>query len=180
VIPTHASDPAPAGHASWAWRAWFRGQYRLLRVLHPLLRWWWRRSLPGLESIVDLQVPGRRSGRARRVLLTRLVVDGSWFVGHPNGEVGWTRNLGAAAAARLVEATGAEHEVVAVRLGAGPAREAAIRATWSQQPFPGNVIYTLARHHVRRVGVYFRLVPATDPVGRARDPHVDQNRAGGV
>src|SRR5215208_2880634 len=49
------------------------------------------------------------------------------------------------------------------RLYGGPEREAVIRATWSQQPFPGNVIYALARRRVRDVGVYFRLNPLPPP-----------------
>ena len=48
--------------------------------------------------------------------------------------------------------------VRAIRLGVGPERDAVIRATSSQQPFPANLAYALARNHIRRVGVYYRLL----------------------
>ena len=35
-----------------------------------------------------------------------------------------------------------------------------IRATFRQHPFPGNVLYWLARRHVRAVGTYYRIEPA--------------------
>ncbi len=92
--------------------------------------------------------------------MTLLTVNGSWYVGHPNGGADWTWNLGDASAPVEVEfADGARLPVRAVRLYGGPEREAVIRATWSQQPFPGNVVYALARRHIRSMGVYFRLNP---------------------
>ncbi len=81
------------------------------------------------------------------------------YIGHPNGDVGWTRDLTAAAKGTLVYPDGNEVHVTARRLERGDEREQAIRAT-SQQPFPGNVIYRLARRHVRATGVYFRVEPA--------------------
>ena len=44
----------------------------------------------------------------------------------------------------------------AVPLPRGPERDRAILAT-GQHPFPGNLIYRLARRHVRAVGRYYRL-----------------------
>lgn len=154
------SAGSPGDRGSVGWRLYFRAQYRLLRVLDSVLRRWWRRSLPGLEPVVDLRIEGRRTRRPRRVLVTLLTVDGSWYVGHPNGEAAWTRSLAATPAATLAFPDGSLHLVSAVRLHAGPEREAVIRATWSQQPFPGNLVYYLARRHVRRIGAYFRLVPS--------------------
>jgi hypothetical protein len=54
-----------------------------------------------------------------------------------------------------------------VLLPVGEERSDAIQATFSQQPFPGNVVYWLARRHVRAVGRYYRLevVPADEVDG---------------
>ncbi|HEY7735589.1 MAG TPA: hypothetical protein VH813_02220 [Candidatus Limnocylindrales bacterium] len=148
---------------SRAWSLYFRAQYRLLRVVDPILRWWWHRSLPGLGPIVDLHIPGRRTGRRYRTLLTLLAIDDRWYVGHPNGDAGWTRNLAAAGRATLVASDGSTRDVAPIRLYGGPEREAVIRATWSQHPLPGNLVYALARRHVRATGVYLRLVPREPP-----------------
>lgn len=120
---------------------------------------WTRAFLP---RAVDLDVSGRRSGRPRRVLLTLLTVGDAWFVGHPNGPVPWTWNLEAAGVAEMTLRDGRSARVRALRLWGGPEREAVIRATWSQQPFPANLAYALARRHVRRVGVYYRLLELPD------------------
>ena len=144
---------------SRGWRLWFRAMYRVLRWLDPFLRWWWRSDLPPLGRSIVVEVAGRRSGRPRSVLVTLLVVDGVGYVGHPNGAAAWTRNVEGAGLVTLVDHLGGVSRRRAVRLGRGPERDAVIRATWSQQPFPGNVIYSLARRHVRAVGVYFRLEP---------------------
>ncbi|MBA2315329.1 MAG: hypothetical protein H0V87_08070 [Chloroflexi bacterium] len=139
------------------WRFFFQALYRLLRLLDPLLRLAWRARLPLLPRSVEVRLPGRVTGAARSTLVTLLTVDDRVYVGHPNGPAEWTRNLDAAEAAELGFEDGTVERVRAVRLFAGPEREAVIRATWSQQPFPGNVIYTLARRHVHDVGVYYRL-----------------------
>ncbi len=140
--------------ASRFWRVYFRVQYRLLRVLDPFIRPAWRAI--GIGNVVDLVVEGRRSGRRRAVLVGLLRDGGKWYVGHPNGQAAWTRNLVAAGRATLrLDAT----RSVAVRarvLGMGPDRDRAIAATW-QHPFPGNVIYRLAGRHIRAVGFYFEL-----------------------
>ena len=52
-----------------------------------------------------------------------------------------------------------EMEVVAVPLGSGAERDAVIRATGEQQPFPANVLYRCARRHILSEGRYFRLEP---------------------
>ena len=145
------------------WPLFFRALYRLLRLLDPLLRWAWRAGLPLLGRSVDVRVPGRRTGRLRSTLVTLLTVDGRRYIGHPNGPTAWTRNLDARDEAELMFGDGTVQRVRAIRPGTPVEREAVIRATWTQQPFPGNVIYSLARHHVRRVGVYYRLMPLPDP-----------------
>ncbi|HYM84438.1 MAG TPA: nitroreductase/quinone reductase family protein, partial [Candidatus Dormibacteraeota bacterium] len=130
--------------------------------LDPLVRAWWSRF--GLADTVELCTTGRRSGRPRTVLVGLLEVDGRWYVGHPNGPVGWTRNLEAAGRAVVRRAHGEPTEVVSERLGRGPEREAAIRATFVQHPFPADVVYRLAARHIRAVGAFYRL-EASPPGG---------------
>ena len=134
--------------------------YRFLRIVDPLIRSARANGAPGLDVVVALEVPGRRSGRSRTTLLTLLSAGGEWYVGHPNGEVEWTRNAEAAGVVRIdpPSAQGATFRVV--RLERGPERDAVIRATRLQQPFPANLVYRAAARHIAAVGVYFRLVPA--------------------
>ncbi|HEU0237080.1 MAG TPA: hypothetical protein VFR14_11635 [Candidatus Limnocylindrales bacterium] len=156
-----ADRPTPdRGSAGWRW--FFRIAYRFVRLADPLLRAVIGLVGPFLPRAVDLEVVGRRSGHSRRVLLTLLTVDDAWFVGHPNGPAPWTRNLEAAGVGRLTLRDGRSVRVRPVRLWGGPERESVIRATWSQQPFPANVAYALARRHIRRVGVYYRLIELPD------------------
>jgi hypothetical protein len=146
------SLPEPRARA--AWRIYLRVQYRLIRLLDPLIRTWWRGY--GLGNVVELQVPGRRTGRDRRVLLGLLRDGGSWFLGHPNGDAPWTLNLAAAGGGRLSLSWPTSVAIRARRLGPGPERDRAILAT-SQHVFPGNLVYRLARAHVRAVGAYFAV-----------------------
>ena len=111
---------------------------------------------------------GRRSGRERSVLVGLLRVNGAWYVGHPNGEVGWTVNLRAARTARLASRPEAAIEVTAVPLEDGSERAAVIMATADQQPFPGNLLYRAARRHILSEGRYFRL--EAEPAAGARPP----------
>jgi hypothetical protein len=142
--------------ASAFWRTYLRYQYALIRLLDPFVRTWWRSH--GLGNVVELRVAGRRTGRPRRVLLGLLRADGEWFLGHPNGEVPWTLNLSAAPGAELSFRWPAAIPIRATPLPAGPLRDAAIRST-GQHVFPGNVVYRLARRHIRAVGVYFLIEP---------------------
>lgn len=150
---------ARPGGGSAAWRVFFRIMYRLLRLMDPLIRSALAVGAPGLDGIVSVSFPGRRTGRPRRTLLTVLSVGGRWYIGHPNGDTGWTRNAEAAGAVAIdpAPATGGARSFRVVRLPPGPERDAAIAATRTQQPFPGNVIYGAARRHIQAVGVYFRL-----------------------
>ena len=145
------------------WSLFFRAMYRGLRFADPVLRVLWRRRIAGLGRIVDVRVPGRGTGIERRTLVTMLDVDGRSYIGHPNGRAEWTRNVEAAGVVELRfpgrESTESPAHLRSIRLYGGPERESVIRATWSQQPFPANIVYALARRHVREVGVYFRLVP---------------------
>ena len=148
----------PARGVSRAWSLFWRLTYAWLRVTDPLIRVAWRSG--GMGITVDLLVRGRRSGRERRVLVGLIQIAGRWYVGHPNGESGWTRDLAAAGEAMVAWPIMVRHHVNAERLPDGNERDAVILATASQQPFPGNVLYRAARAHILATGVYFRLEPA--------------------
>ena len=145
------------------WTRWFPIQYRLIRRLDPLVRAWWSRV--GLGDTTDLEVVGRRTGRMRHVLVGLLEVDGRWYVGHPNGPVAWTRNLEAARSGVVRRPGSAPVDVLVHPLPAGPERSGAIRATFVQHPFPGNLIYRLAGRHIEAVGAFYRLEPAASVAG---------------
>ena len=151
----------PEPRASRAWSRYLRVQYRLIRLLGPLVGAFWRGY--GLGNVVELRVAGRRTGRPRRVLLGLLRSGDRWFLGHPNGDVPWTRNLEAAGTAELSLSWPGSVPIRATRLADGEMRDAAILAT-SQHVFPGNVVYRLARRHIRAVGTYFliEIVPPSD------------------
>ena len=144
-------------------RAWFRifnVLYRIIGWLDPVLRS--AHHAYGIGNFVELRVPGRRSGRPTTTLLGILRTGGQIYLGHPNGDCAWTRNLEAAGGGELALRGLPPVEVRAVRLAPGPEREAAIRST-GQHPFPGNAIYRLGRRHVLAAGTYFRLEPLVSP-----------------
>lgn len=155
-MTVHSAVPRglPEPRASGAWRRYLRVQYRLIRLLDPLIRAWWRGY--GLGNVVELRLIGRRTGRPRRVLLGLLRDGDQWFLGHPNGDVPWTLNLEAAGQAELSLSWPGAFPIRAMRLPAGDLRDRAILAT-GQHVFPGNVVYRLARRHIRAVGTYFLI-----------------------
>jgi hypothetical protein len=142
---------------SGAWTIAFRILYAVLRLLDPLIRWAW--FSVGIGITAKLTVRGRRSGRERSVLVGLLRVDGAWYVGPPNGEVGWTANLREAGQATVAQRPEQTFDVRATPLADGPERTAVILATAEQQPFPGSLIYRAAPRHILSVGRYFRLDP---------------------
>jgi deazaflavin-dependent oxidoreductase (nitroreductase family) len=148
----------PAPRASGFWRRALPLMYGVLRLMDPMIRGSWQASGAGVSNVVELRVAGRRTGAYRRVLLTLLVDGDRWFLGHPNGDVGWTRNLEAAGTADIAFRRQAPVSVRARRLEPGEERDRAIRTT-NQHPFPGNVVYGLARAHIRAVGVFFSVEP---------------------
>ena len=152
----------PTPRASRAWRIYLRLQYRLIRLLDPLVASWWRGY--GLGNVVELRVLGRTTGRPRRVLLGLLRDGDRWFLGHPNGDVSWTRNLEAAGNAGLVLSWPTALPIRATRLPDGDLRDRAIRST-GQHVFPGNIVYRLARRHVRAVGTYFLIEIVSSDAG---------------
>jgi hypothetical protein len=134
--------------------------YAFIRFMDPMIRGSWQASGAGLGNVVELRVAGRRSGIYRRVLLTLLVDGNRWFLGHPNGEVHWTRNLEAAGTADLAFRRTAPITIRGRRLAPGAERDRAILAT-GQHPFPANIVYRLARRHIRAVGAFFAIEPVT-------------------
>ena len=149
-----ARQRLPEPRFSSAWNRWLPIQYRLVRLLDPLVRLQWRGF--GAGNVVELQVVGRRTGATRTVMLGLLRDGDRWFLGHPNGDVAWTLNLEAAGTALLVFRPPTAVAVRALRLEPGELRDRAILAT-GQHLFPGNLIYRLARAHVRAVGTYFLI-----------------------
>lgn len=137
------------------WHRFFPRFYRLIAIGERPIRALVRRV--GLGNIVELEVPGRRSGRPTVVLLGLLRVGRAWYVGHPDGSCGWTANLEAAGETTVRASWLPATTYRAVRLPLGPERDAVIAATFRQHVFPGNVIYWLARRHIRAVGRYYRL-----------------------
>jgi len=157
------SDSSLPARRSAFWSVVFRASYRAIRVLAPLIRSAVANGLPGVDGIVELRYVGGRTGRPRRTLVTLLTVDDRWYVGHPNGAAGWVRNIESAGVVE-VDPPGAHGSRFAVyRLDPGPERDAVVRATWTQQPFPADLLYRAARRHVAAVGVYHRLEPVTLP-----------------
>lgn len=148
----------PAPRASRFWYATLPLLYAFIGFMDPLIRAWWQTSGVGLHNIVELRVAGRRSGVYRRVLLTLLQDGDQWFLAHPNGDVNWTRNIEAAGTADIVFRGLPPVAVRARRLEPGELRDRAIRST-GQHPFPANLMYRLARAHIRAVGVIFAIEP---------------------
>ena len=103
----------------------------------------------------ELEVVGRRSGQTRRTVLTLFQVDGQWYVGHPNGQCQWVRNLTAANSAVVIKGN-RRTAVRPIELGDGDERDRVVNAT-SCQPFPAGLVYRAGRSHVRSAGSYFRL-----------------------
>jgi hypothetical protein len=167
-LPVQPGPSRPlAARGSAVWALVFRGGYRVLRFLDPLIRSSIANGLPGLDGVVELRTVGRRSGRPRSALLTLMSVGDRWYVGHPNGEASWVRNAEASGWVEISPPRASGSRFVARRLPPGPERDAVIRATWSQQPFPANILYRAARGHVAAAGVYYRLdpIPAPHPRG---------------
>ena len=140
--------------ASPRWRTTFR--VLLFSAPRPLMAMLAQRvqRMPYAE----LQIVGRNTGQQRRTVLTLFVVDGQWYVGHPNGQSQWVRNLTAANSAVVIKGN-QRTTVRPFELADGEERDKVVAAT-SQQPFPAGPVYRAGRAHVRSVGSYFRLEPS--------------------
>ena len=130
--------------------------YSVIGFLDPLIRASWRASGLGLRNVVELRVVGRRTGTYRSVLLTLLHDGDQWFLGHPNRDVAWTLNLDSAGTADITFRRSPAVAVAGRRLEPGALRDRAIAST-GQHPFPANLIYRLARAHIRAEGVFFAI-----------------------
>lgn len=150
----------PLPRRSRFWNRALPVMYGFIKLLDPLIRGSWQASGMGLRNVVELRVAGRRTGQYRRVLLTLLQDGDQWFLGQPNGDVHWTRNLEAAGTADVCFRRQAPMHIRARRLEPGELRDRAIRST-GQHPFPANLIYRLARPHIRAVGVFFAIDPVS-------------------
>jgi hypothetical protein len=157
-----------AAYASSVSRFWdraFRVFYWIIATLGPLLRPVVERV--ELGNLVELILPGRRTGKQRVVLLGLLRVESGWYLGHPNGAANWTRNLdaagagGAAGAAALRFPGRQPLPITAELLPLGDERRRVILRTWHQHVFPGTILYWLARKHIFAVGRYYRIELAT-------------------
>jgi len=172
--------PGLPARQSALWSVVFRVSYRAIRFLDPLIRSWIASGLPGLDGIVELRYPGQRTGRPRRTLVTLITVDRRWYVGHPNGAAGWIRSVEHAGVVDVEPPGPLGPSFAVTSLDPGPERDAVIRATWTQQPFPANVVYRAARRHVAAVGEYLRLDPIADAtVGSDVPASTDPSAAAG-
>jgi len=141
------------------WPRW----YRALSRLDPLIERIWRRT--GIGNVVRVTIAGRRTGEPRALFLGLLRVGDRRYLGHPDVACAWTLNLEAAGRGLLEHHDGRLTTFEATLLAPGPEREAVVRATFHQHPFPGNVCYWLLRQHLRAAGRFYRLSP-----GPPRDP----------
>jgi hypothetical protein len=137
------------------WSTWFRGWYRALRLVErPLVYLALHR---GFGNLVVLSVRGRRSGRERHTPLGLLTVGKDRYLGHPSGDTAWTLNVRAADSVTIERAGLGRIRARATVLERGEERDAVVRASFRQHPFPGNAMYRLAGSHVAATGVFFRL-----------------------
>jgi hypothetical protein len=133
------------------WPRW----YRALGRLDPIIERIWRRT--GIGNVVRVTIPGRRTGEPRVLFLGVLRVGQRSYLGHPDVACAWTRNLEAAGGGEIVTHDGRRTRFEATLLAPGPERDAAIRATFRQHPFPGNVCYWLLRGNLRAAGRFYRV-----------------------
>jgi hypothetical protein len=79
------------------------------------------------------------------------------YMGHPDLACNWTRNVEAAGGGELEEHDRRRRRFRATLLKPGPERDAVIRATFTQHPFPGGAVYWLFRGSIRSTGRFYRL-----------------------
>ena len=129
--------------------------YRVLGRLDPVIGPIWRRF--GIGNTVQVVIIGRRSGQRRAVYLGLLRVGGRSYLGHPDQGCAWTLNLDSAGRGELRSHDGRVETFRASALEPGPERDAVIRATFRQHPFPGPVLYWLGRRQIYAAGRFYRL-----------------------
>jgi hypothetical protein len=150
--PHYPHAVSNVAHAFWP--RWYRGIARFDPMLEP----WWGRF--GAGNVVRVTIPGRRTGEPRSLFLGILRAGGRRYLGHPDISCAWTDNLDAAGGGEIEWRDGSREAFTAELLGPGPERDAVIRATFTQHPFPGGVLYWLLRGNLRAVGRFYRLSEA--------------------
>ena len=88
-----SSTPDPTVGSRLAHAFWPRF-YRAIGLAEALTRRYWRRA--GIGNVVEVVIPGRRTGEPRSILLGLLTTHGRTYLGHPDDACDWTRNLDAA------------------------------------------------------------------------------------
>ncbi len=156
-MATRSPAPGAVARESAFWRAIL--QLFLKGVPTPVMRT--VRARNPAAPIEEFEIVGRSSGRRRRMLLTLLDVDGTWYVGSPNGTSQWIRNLEAAGERTVTRRDGISVRVTAVEVTDPSERNAVLEAT-GRQPPPAGAVYRAAGAHIRAVGRYFRLERADD------------------
>jgi len=151
-----SSDPSglPPAHESRLWHLVLAGF--LGYVPHSMMRR--IRARDPKVPIEEFVIVGRRSGTERHYLLNHIQVDGKRYVGHPNGDAQWVRNLAAAHVLTMIDRTGNAEQLEAIEIGDGPERDDVI--SWTRtMPAPAGQIYGGAAGHIRAVGRFFRVTP---------------------
>jgi hypothetical protein len=161
---------ADMSRSLWFAHAFWPRFYRTLAWFDPAIERVWR--LTGLGNVVRVTVIGRRSRRPRSLFLGLLRVGGRRYLGHPDVGCAWTRNLDAAGFAAIEAHDGRRTRVAATLLPPGPERDAVIRATFRQHPFPGNVCYWLLRTNLRAMGRFYRLTEVASAEAAADAPRL--------
>jgi hypothetical protein len=143
-----------------AWRLTWRAFYAMARRIGPATRALvWLRIPTFHNEVVELPLVGRRTGRARPVIVGLIRHGEHWYVGHPNGPRPWLANLAATDSLVVTPPRSSPLRVRAIPLEVGAEREAVIRAGARQLPLPIRPLYVGARGHILRAGLYYRLHP---------------------
>jgi hypothetical protein len=140
-----------------AWRVTWLVLFGMARRLNVVMVRFRGLPLPSTSEIVQLRLVGRKSGKPRDVLVGMSRIDGRMYVGHPNGPTAWLANLAASEVVTLEVKHEPPIQVHPVPLVLGPERDAAIRATGSQEWLAVRPFYWASRGHILRAGVYHRL-----------------------
>ena len=103
-----------------AWRVMWRAIYGVTRRISPMTRLLVALRIPTFHNeVAELPLVGRRSGRARPVIVGLIRHGDHWYVGHPNGPRPWLANLAAADSLVVTPPRSAPLRARAVPLGVG-------------------------------------------------------------
>jgi hypothetical protein len=159
---THVDAGNPLWRASWDTAYW------LARRHGPMVRLLVRMRVPSIGSrIAELQLTGRRTGRARHVFVSPIAIDERMYVGHANGETSWIANLVACESIQLTRPGGQTMQVRPIPLEVGSERTHVIEVAARQHLPYVRPLYWASRGHILRAGVYVRLDPITSPLDQS-------------